>query len=55
MKETCPYFNNCDTECVGNEVEYRFTCSVIIENVRVKLRFKRILEDGKVVILEVNE
>jgi hypothetical protein len=53
---TCPYFNNCDTECVGNEEEYRFTCSVIIENVKTKTRFKRIREDEKgVVILGVNE
>jgi hypothetical protein len=55
MRETCPYFNECDTECVGIEDGYRFTCSVLIQNVKIKLRYKRIREDGKVVILEVNE
>jgi len=52
--DTCPYFENCNTECVGREDGYRFTCSVLIENVRIKLRYKRVQDDGKIVVLEIN-
>jgi len=52
-QKICPYFDFCEMECIGNEGDYTFMCSILIEHAqRVKTRYKRVEDNGKIVILE---